>query len=119
MVAAVTDGPKEISSFRVIVVGAGVAGLHASRWFQKAGINHVVLQGCSKINIRKGAGIAVWPHEARILKQIGCLDAARAACKPGLRFKIRWSVGKLLFDNPLFDLRHREMAFTPTANLLI
>ncbi|KAL9127723.1 MAG: hypothetical protein Q9217_003453 [Psora testacea] len=69
-------------SFRVIVIGAGVAGLTASHCLQKAGIDHVVLERRSEIAPPEGASIAIYPHGARILKQIECLKAAKKACVP-------------------------------------
>ncbi|KAI6087584.1 FAD binding domain protein [Hypoxylon rubiginosum] len=95
--------PKETSAFRVIVVGAGVAGLTASHCFQKSGIDHVVLERRSEIDPPEGASIAIYPHGARILQQIGCLDAAQEKCKPCVHFNSRWPDGKLLFDDPFFD----------------
>ncbi|KAI1444244.1 FAD/NAD(P)-binding domain-containing protein [Annulohypoxylon stygium] len=94
---------KEKSGFRIIVVGGGVVGLVASHCFQKAGIDHVVLERRAEIDPPEGASIAIYPHGARILEQLGCLDAAQADCEPCLRFKSRWPDGKLVFDDPFFD----------------
>lgn len=44
IVVAMTDRPKDTSAFRMILVGAGVAGLTASHCFQKAGIDDVALE---------------------------------------------------------------------------
>ncbi|XXH00682.1 hypothetical protein Hte_007032 [Hypoxylon texense] len=68
--------------FRVIVVGAGVAGLTASHCLQKAGIDHVVLERRNEVAPAEGASIAMYPQGSRILHQIGCLKAVEEACRP-------------------------------------
>lgn len=93
--------PKE--TFRVIVVGAGVAGLAASQALQKAGIDHVVLERRDDIAPPEGASIAIYPHGARILHQFGCLAAAKAACVPMERFKNRTPDAKVIVDSSFFD----------------
>ncbi|KAK7993863.1 hypothetical protein PG989_007244 [Apiospora arundinis] len=91
------------TKFRVIIVGAGIAGLAASHCLQKAGIDHVVLERRTEIDPPEGASFAVYPHGARILHQIGCLDAAKAACKPCLRYYSRGPDGIMQSDNGYFD----------------
>ncbi|PKX89962.1 FAD-dependent oxidoreductase [Aspergillus novofumigatus IBT 16806] len=91
-----------ISSFRVIIVGGGVAGLTASHALQKAGIDHVVLERSKEVAPPVGASIAIYPHGARILSQIGCLEAARAACRPCERFITRGPDGKVWINSDFF-----------------
>ncbi|KKK22258.1 hypothetical protein P175DRAFT_0477239 [Aspergillus ochraceoroseus IBT 24754] len=91
-----------ISNFRVIVVGGGVAGLTASHALQQAGIDHVVLERSSEVAPPVGASIAIYPHGARILSQMGCLDAARAACHPCDRFITRGPDGKVWSNSRFF-----------------
>jgi 2-polyprenyl-6-methoxyphenol hydroxylase-like FAD-dependent oxidoreductase len=90
------------SDFRVVIVGAGIAGLTASHCLQKAGIDHVVLERRSEIDPSEGASFAVYPHGARILHQIGCLKAVEAACKPCSRFFSRGPDGRAMSDNGYF-----------------
>ncbi|KAK2039662.1 FAD/NAD(P)-binding domain-containing protein [Colletotrichum somersetense] len=68
------------SRFRVIVIGAGVAGLTASHCLQKAGIDHVVLERRGAVAPPEGVSIGMWPHGCRILHQIGCLEPVEEAC---------------------------------------
>lgn len=88
---------------RVIVVGAGVAGLTASHCLQKAGIHHVVLERRAEIAPPEGASIAIYPHGARILHQLGCLEAARSACVPCHRWWCRGPDGKAIMNNGFFQ----------------
>lgn len=88
--------------FRVIVVGAGVAGLIASNCLQQLGIDHVVLEKHSEVAPAAGAGISMWPHGLRILHQLGYLDAIKRASVPVKRFQCRASDGRLIHDNALY-----------------
>lgn len=68
--------------FRAIIVGGGVAGLVASHTFSKAGIDHVVLERGSEAAPPTGASIAIYPHGARILQQLGILEQTKAIADP-------------------------------------
>lgn len=59
--------------FRVVVVGAGVAGLVPSNALQWAGIDNVVLEKQKKIAWPSGASIGIWPNGCRLLDQLECL----------------------------------------------
>ena len=69
-------------NFRAIIVGGGVAGLVASHTFFKAGIDHVVLERGSEAAPPTGASIAIYPHGARILQQLGMLEQTKAIADP-------------------------------------
>ena len=94
--------PHNDSPFRVIVIGAGVAGLTASHCLQRAGIEHMVLERRSEIAPPEGASIAIYPHGARIMQQIGCLEAAKDASVPCDRFWSRKPDGKAIMNNGFF-----------------
>ncbi|KAL8976008.1 MAG: hypothetical protein Q9205_007905 [Flavoplaca limonia] len=68
--------------FRAIIVGGGVAGLVASHTFSKAGIEHIVLERGSEAAPPTGASIAIYPHGARILQQLGILEQTKAIADP-------------------------------------
>lgn len=103
------------SPFRVIVVGAGVAGLTASHCLQKAGIEHVVLERRSEIAPPEGASIAMYPHGARILHQIGCLEAAKSACVTCDRWWCRRPDGKAIMNNGFFNYVKQKYAMSYTS----
>ncbi|KAI0886564.1 FAD binding domain protein [Annulohypoxylon maeteangense] len=90
------------SPFRIVIVGGGVAGLVASGCLQKLGIDHVVLERHVEVAPALGAGIAMWPHGLRVLHQLGCLDAIKAASVPINRFQCRGADGRLIQDNELY-----------------
>ncbi|PVH72165.1 FAD/NAD(P)-binding domain-containing protein [Cadophora sp. DSE1049] len=92
--------------FRVIVVGAGVVGLTASHCLQLAGIDHVVLEKRDDVAPAEGASIAIYPHGARILHQIGCLEPVQKASVPCGRWYGRMPDGRKILDNGYF--RHLE-----------
>lgn len=85
--------------FRVIVVGGGVTGLTASHVLSKAGIDHVVLERCEDAGPVSGASIAIYPHGARILEQIGCLPAMKKITSPMDRLVNRRPDGSEVMEN--------------------
>lgn len=64
-------------AFKVIVVGGGPAGLGLAHCFSKAGIDYVVLERSDDICNTDGATLALWPHNGRILDQLGLLERAQ------------------------------------------
>ncbi|KAJ9273241.1 hypothetical protein DTO212C5_826 [Paecilomyces variotii] len=88
--------------FRVVIVGAGLAGLVASHCLQRAGIDHVVLEKQTDIAPQLGASIAIYPNGARILHQIGCLRALEESCVPLNRWWSRGPDGKAIMNSSFF-----------------
>lgn len=106
--AAIKKLPNTMSSiqlppFRVLVIGGGLAGLTAAHALRKANIDHVVLERGKNAAPATGASIAIYPHGARILQQIGCLQAAKNACTPMKSFVNRMPDGKSIVDSRFFD----------------
>jgi salicylate hydroxylase len=60
-------------SFRVIIVGAGIAGLTSAIGLKKAGHDVVILEQVREI-AEVGAGIQMAPNSNRILGRFGILD---------------------------------------------
>ncbi|KAI0017756.1 FAD binding domain protein [Xylariomycetidae sp. FL0641] len=90
--------------FRIVVVGAGVGGLVASKCLQQLGIDHVVLEKHREVAPPVGAGISMWPHAMRILHQLGYEEALTAASIPIRNFLCRDPTGRLIHDNALYEL---------------
>ena len=103
---------QDNSSFRAIIVGGGIAGLTASHALHKSGISHVVLERSCEAAPPVGASIAIYPHGARILHQIGCLEKAKASCRPCQHFITRNPDGRLISDSRFFDLVREKYVFT-------
>jgi 2-polyprenyl-6-methoxyphenol hydroxylase-like FAD-dependent oxidoreductase len=57
---------------RVVIIGGSVAGLSLANMLEQVGIDFVVLESHKQIAPQLGARIAIYPHFARILDQIGC-----------------------------------------------
>lgn len=89
--------------FRVIIAGAGVAGLVLSHALERAGIEHIVLEK-GVVAPEWGASVSIWANGARILKQISCWDALLAASSPLQKIYVRGSNGKAYSDEPYFDM---------------
>lgn len=67
------------SSFRVIVVGASVAGLTLAHCLDQAGVDYLVLEKNQTIDETPlGGFLALQPNGARILAQLGLYDAVFA-----------------------------------------
>lgn len=67
------------SSFRVIIVGASVAGLTLAHCLEQAGIDYLVLEKYHTIDETPiGGFLAIQPNGARILSQLGLYDAVFA-----------------------------------------
>ena len=108
---------KGSTPFRVIVIGGGVTGLTAAHALKKANIDHVVLERGTDPASPTGASIAIYPHGSRILKQIGCLKAAEAACMPMKSFINRNPGGKAIVDSSFFDFVMEK--WVPTLLFLV
>lgn len=63
--------------FKVIIVGGGLAGLGLAHCLTQAGIDYVVLERNEDVCVNGGASMALWPHNARILDQLGLLEGAQ------------------------------------------
>ncbi|TLD09782.1 hypothetical protein PspLS_11592 [Pyricularia sp. CBS 133598] len=63
-------------NFRVIVIGAGPVGLMACHALSRAGIDHLLLEKRPKLDKEAGTSIGMWPHNVRVLDQLGLLDEA-------------------------------------------
>lgn len=64
-------------AFKVIIVGGGPAGLGLAHCLSKAGIDYVVLERSEEICNSDGASLAMWPHNGRIMDQLGLLERAQ------------------------------------------
>lgn len=81
------------SSFKVIIVGAGITGLTLAHLLSLLGIDHQVIEAHKEIVHPAGGSFGIRPNAARILDQIGCwtdivqiskpLDAAHIRRKDG------------------------------------
>ncbi|KAL0769515.1 hypothetical protein CaCOL14_008823 [Colletotrichum acutatum] len=95
-----TDGS---TSFKVIIVGAGVTGLTLAHCLVKANIDYALLdKGIVAPNF--GTTITLQPHGCRILHQLGCLDAVMATCDVMGGAQCRDPSGKIFASNDFFGV---------------
>ena len=62
---------------RILVIGAGIAGLATANALQQHGHDVTVLE--ERTDTSSGAGISIWPNALAALDEIGLGDAVRAA----------------------------------------
>lgn len=86
------------TSFRVIIVGAGIGGLTLANCLQHAGIDFLVLERREKIGLHVGAGVAMEPNGDRILDQLGVRSDLEEEIVPNRCFTFRDIRGKLLYE---------------------
>ncbi|KAI0011461.1 FAD binding domain-containing protein [Xylariaceae sp. FL0662B] len=68
--------------FRVIIVGGGPIGLMAAHCLTKTGIDYVLLERREELHLHEGTSIVLWPHNIRILDQLGLLEEAESIVCP-------------------------------------
>ncbi|EEP76514.1 predicted protein [Uncinocarpus reesii 1704] len=102
--------PMTEAPFRVIVVGAGVAGLTLAHCLEKAGIDYVVLEK-GIVGPPFGTTITLQPHACRILHQLGCLDAIVAKCSTMGGCSCRTSSGRAFAHSRFFDTVKRYTGY--------
>ncbi len=79
-----SDSPSSPSpsDFRVIIVGGGISGLTLAASLERAHIKYVLLEARDDIAPQVGASIAIFPHGARILDQLGVYEKVRKLALP-------------------------------------
>jgi salicylate hydroxylase len=89
-------------SLRVAVVGAGLGGLAAALFMQRAGLDVTVYEQALELR-EVGAGIVVSPNMVRVLDKLGLaqrLSAFAVRLESAWEFR-RWQDGQVLFVQPM------------------
>lgn len=81
-------------STRILVIGAGIAGLASAVALQQRGLDVVVVE--ERTDTSSGAGISIWPNALAALDEIGLGDAVRAAGGRVTAGAARWRDGTWL-----------------------
>lgn len=84
---------------RIIIAGAGIAGLTLANMLEKFNINYLLLESHGEIAPPVGASIGLFPNGLRILDQIGCYEPLRAFITP-CNFATRTEKGRLVIQSP-------------------
>lgn len=91
------------ASFKIIVIGGGVAGLTLANMLEKFDLDYVLLEAYDTIDAPNGAAIGLMPNGSLIMDQLGCYDAIRAAAIDG---EIEYSHVRDSDGKSLLCLRH-------------
>ncbi|KAH7220193.1 hypothetical protein BKA60DRAFT_596489 [Fusarium oxysporum] len=91
--------------FRVVIVGASVAGLSLANMLQANAIDFLVLEAYPTIAPQVGASIGLLPHGNRILDQLGLYEKVMEIAPPIQIFNFRDSDGQILARHPEMDER--------------
>ncbi|BBX15777.1 FAD-binding monooxygenase [Mycolicibacterium duvalii] len=81
-------------SARIVVVGAGIAGLTTAVALQQAGHDVAVFE--QRIDVASGAGISIWPNALAALDELGLGDPVRRAGGRVSAGALRWRDGSWL-----------------------
>jgi 2-polyprenyl-6-methoxyphenol hydroxylase-like FAD-dependent oxidoreductase len=79
---------------RILVIGAGIAGLATANALQQRGHDVTVVE--ERTDTSSGAGISIWPNALAALDEIGLGDAVRAAGGRITAGALRWRDGAWL-----------------------
>ncbi|PKS12469.1 hypothetical protein jhhlp_000675 [Lomentospora prolificans] len=94
------------SNFKVIIIGAGPAGLSAAHSLALAGnIDFIVLERRDRVFEDAGASLVLSPPSMRIMEQFGLLDSLLP-------------IGGEIVQNKTFDLSGRELAHSTSIQLM-
>ncbi|KAF4452829.1 hypothetical protein F53441_4383 [Fusarium austroafricanum] len=91
--------------FKVVIVGASVAGLSLANMLQANGINYVVLEAYPIVAPQVGASIGMLPHGNRILDQLGLYGKVMEIAPPVKVFNFRNMTGSTLAQHQEMDQR--------------
>ena len=80
---------EKTSTFRVIIVGGGIAGLTLANSLERAGVDYVLLERRGELAPQVGASIWLLPNGLRILDQLGVYDEIESNTTPP-RSDILW-----------------------------
>lgn len=91
--------------FRVVIVGASVAGLSLANMLQANAIDFLVLEAYPTVAPQVGASIGLLPHGNRILDQLGLYEKVMEIAPPIQIFNFRDTNGQILARHPEMDER--------------
>lgn len=88
-----------MSDFKVVIVGASIAGLTLANLLQKFDIDFVVLEAHGVVAPQVGASIGFHPNGLRILDQLGCYEDILKISAAADKTTIRTEDGRILHSH--------------------
>lgn len=86
---------------KVLIVGAGIAGLSLGLALRKVGIEFQILERAPELE-RVGAGIQLSPNATRVLDYLGVLEQLFSRIvRPGRHRFVDWETGEVMLVTPL------------------
>ena len=98
------------TTFRVIIVGGGVAGLTLANALEQARVDYVLLESRDEFAPLVGASIALAANGNRILDQLGCYKEIEDHTKPLVHSRA-WKDGKMLRETDQPVLNHQRLGY--------
>ncbi|OJD30262.1 fad binding domain-containing protein [Diplodia corticola] len=103
LVSRLYGGSKATSmsrrEFKVVIVGASIAGLTLANLFQNLNIDFVVLEAYGVIAPQVGASIGFHPNGLRILDQLGCYEDILKISAAADKTTVRTEDGRVLHSH--------------------
>lgn len=81
---------------KIIIVGAGIAGLTLANYLQKLEIDYVLLEASDEIAADVGTSFGLLPWGLRVLDQIGCYEDVLGAAAPTKKTTMRRGDGEVI-----------------------
>ncbi|KAH8659806.1 hypothetical protein BX600DRAFT_466782 [Xylariales sp. PMI_506] len=97
--------------FRVIIVGASVAGLTLALALERAGIDYIVLEGGSVIAPQLGGSLGLHPHALNILDQLGVWESITRIITPIVAGRHFNKSGHCFSSSPLHEMIHSSLGY--------
>jgi 2-polyprenyl-6-methoxyphenol hydroxylase-like FAD-dependent oxidoreductase len=91
-------------AMKVIIAGGGISGLTLANALEQAGVDYVLLERRDKIDPNIGQSIASEPNGARILDQLGIMEAWKPHAQPCHDWYERDTKGKVLHRTDSLEL---------------
>lgn len=101
-------------NLKVIIIGGSVAGLTLAHYFERTGIDYVLLESHAQIAPQLGASIALLPNGCLILDQLGLWDEIEKLTVPIIRTKY-WVEGKYMGESDSLELVTKRYATPHSA----
>ncbi|KAI0394445.1 FAD/NAD(P)-binding domain-containing protein [Xylariaceae sp. FL0594] len=102
-----------MAEFRVVIIGAGPAGLFTANALAAAGMDYLVLERQPEVVSYRGALILLWPPFVRLLDQLGILDSVMKHSTPFVTKTNFTHTGEILYTSRIFPFLGECLGYQP------